>query len=72
MSSFHVQLQLLTQEALVIASAYMSEGDNERARKKANSVYVPSAECRSLRAVAQTPWRIYHALFWTLGGAARA
>jgi len=48
MSSFHVQLQLLTQEALVIASATWarerakeggrqrkSEGESERARERA-------------------------------------
>jgi len=32
-----------------------SKTDSERARKKANSVYVPSVEYRSLRAVARTP-----------------
>jgi len=35
MSYFHVQLQFLTQEALVIVYAYMSEGESERVRETA-------------------------------------
>jgi len=43
MSSFHVQLQLLTQEALVIASAYMSKRERAKERGRKQIVFTSRA-----------------------------